>query len=67
MREFLCMDIENFEKQEESDQILTQAECIKIIEYELNNLRHDYGEIVFDQNITIQKYEGISIIKFCRI
>jgi len=60
VREFLCQDIENFLNKGFFRKSLSFVSRLKIIEHELNNLKHDFDETVLDGNLIIHNYEGIS-------
>ena len=59
MERFLVDDLENFENSENINDFLTQADRLKIINYELNNLKLNHDEVKFHNGISLYKYDGI--------
>ena len=42
------------------DNFLSQAECLRIIEHAMNNLKHDFEETRIDESVKLNEYDGIS-------
>ena len=46
---------------ENTDEFLTQSECLRIIEHEITKLKHDNEETKLTEAIRITYYDGISM------
>lgn len=59
IKEFLVDDLENFEGSDDMDNFLTQADRLKIIDDEINNMKLNHDEVKFENNVYLYKYDGI--------
>ena len=60
IREFLVDDIKNFENSHDLDALLTQSERLRIIEHELDTLKHDYEQTKLEDSLTVYRFDSIS-------
>ena len=62
LKEFLVDDCENFQNSDNFEELLTESDRLKIINYELNRLRLPMmtDEMTFADNVALYKYDGIS-------
>lgn len=61
LKEFLVDDCENFQNSDNFEELLTESDRLKIINYELNRLRLPMmtDEMKFADNVALYKYDGI--------
>ncbi len=62
LKEVLIEDLDSFEDAHDMGKFLTQADRLRIIDYELNNLKLSQEEVILGENVRLYKYDGISML-----